>query len=70
MAAVVDTFTVTGTLTGVAAPAICSEAVGRLQLGAGDTAGVMAQLRLTVPLKSAAGKTDKSNLAVCPALTV
>jgi hypothetical protein len=65
--AVVATFTVNGALAaGSPEAANCTEVLERLQLGAGDTAGVMAQLRLTVPLKSVAGKTDKSNLAVCP----
>jgi hypothetical protein len=70
MGAVVATFTVTGTPTGYGAPAICSEALDRLQLGAGDTAGVMVQLRLTVPVKNAVGATARSNFAACPALTV
>jgi hypothetical protein len=67
MGATVDTFTVTG----CAVPlTICNVALDKPQVGAGVTAGVMVQLRLTVPLNIAIGVTTKPNFAGWPALTL
>jgi hypothetical protein len=60
----------TDTATGCAPlPLICTE-LGKVQVGAGVTTGVMAQLRLTVPLKDADAMTTRLKLALCPALIV
>jgi hypothetical protein len=39
-----------------------------VQVGAGVTTGVMAQLRFTVPLNDSTGARASLKLAVCPAL--
>jgi hypothetical protein len=65
MGAVVATITVTDC---VPLPLICTDELERLQVGAGLTTGVMAQLRLTVPVKAPDGVTTKLNVAFCPAL--
>ena len=62
--AVVATFTVTVC---VPVPVICTEE-GTLHVGAGVAAGVIAQLRLTVPVKDPLPAKAKLKLAVCPAL--
>ncbi len=41
-----------------------------MQTGAGVAAGVIVQLRLTIPLNDPAGVTARLNDAVCPAVTV
>ena len=51
-------------------PLICTVELERLQVGAWGTAGVITQLRFTVPLNAAKGATLKAKLALCPALTV
>jgi len=65
--AVVSTVAVTGWLP---LPVICTEEFDKLQVGAGVTDGVMAQLRLTVPVNPPDGVTSKLNFALCPALMV
>ena len=50
-------------------PVICTED-GTLQVGAGVTVGVMAQLKFTVPVNDPVGVMARLKLAVCPALTV
>lgn len=67
VAAVVATFTVT-----VCVPLalICTEELDRLQVGAGVTTGVMAQLRFTVPVNEAIGANARLKLAVFPAFMV
>lgn len=49
---------------------ICTEELDRVQSGAGDTTGVMLQLRLTVPLNDPVGARARVNFALCPALMV
>ena len=49
---------------------ICTEEPDRLHVGAGVTAGVIAQLRFTVPLKDSIAPNTSWKLAVCPALMV
>jgi hypothetical protein len=58
---------VTVTVTGVAAPPVTLTEPGKVQLGAGVTAGAMLQVRFTVPLNDPAGVRDKLNVAVFPA---
>ena len=41
-----------------------------MHVGAGVTVGVIAQLRLTVPVNDAIGASARVKLAVCPALMV
>lgn len=65
--AVVATFTVTDC---VPLPLIGTEELDRLQIGAGVTAGVIAQVRLTVPVNDPVGASTRLKLAVCPALIV
>jgi hypothetical protein len=65
--AVVPTFTVTDC---AAVPLICSDELDKLQVGPRVAAGVMAQLRLTVPLNVPDPAKLRLKLAVCPALTV
>ena len=62
----VATFTVTVC---VPVPLICTEE-GTLQVGAGVAAGVIAQLRLTVPVKDPVPAKARLKLAVSPALMV
>jgi hypothetical protein len=61
-AAVVATVTVTGV---VELPDTLTE-LGMLQIGAGDAAGLILQVRFTVPLNDPDGVSDKLNIAVCP----
>jgi hypothetical protein len=66
VAAVVDIFAVT-------AAAVLSATLtdaGTVQTGAGVTAGVIVQLRLTVPLNDPAGVTARLKDAICPAVIV
>jgi hypothetical protein len=71
MPAVVDATVATVTVTGCdPLPAICTEELDRLQVGAGVTTGVMPQVRLTVPLNDPVGARTRLKLAVCPALTI
>jgi hypothetical protein len=65
--AVVPTVTVTGC---APLPVSGSEELDKLQVGARVGAGVMPQLRLTVPVNDPTGVTTKLNFALCPALTV
>ena len=65
-AAVVDTITVNG----AAVPAVTLTELGKLQVGAGVTVGLMLQPRLTAPLNDAPGVIAKLKVAACPALTV
>ena len=65
--AVVPTFTVTVC---VPVPLICTEELDRLQVGAGVAAGVMAQLRFTVPVNDPVGASARLKFAVCPAVMV
>ena len=65
--AVVPTVTVTVWLV---VPLICTDELDRLQVGAGVTTGVIAQLRFTVPLKDSIAPKTNLKLAVCPALMV
>lgn len=64
--AVVPTFTVAVCLP---VPLICTEE-GTLQVGAGVAAGLIAQVRFTVPLNVPVGVKAKLKFAVCPALMV
>src|SRR5580700_1953933 len=64
--AVVDTLTATG----AAAPWVTLTEAGKVQTGAGVTAGVIAQLRLTAPLNDPAGETVRLKDAACPAAMV
>jgi hypothetical protein len=64
--AVVDTFTATG----AAAPWVTLTEAGKVHIGAGVTAGVIAQLRLTVPLNDPVGETVRLKDAACPEVTV
>jgi hypothetical protein len=64
---VVPIFTVTDC---VALPLICTDELDSVHVGAGVTAGVIAQLRLTVPANDPVPAMAKLNLAVCPALIV
>jgi hypothetical protein len=63
---VVPTLTLTDWVPG---PLTCTEA-GALQVGGGVTDGVMAQLKLTVPVNAPDGVTSRLKFAVCPALIV
>jgi hypothetical protein len=65
-AALVDTFA----FTAAAVPWVTLTEAGTVQIGAGVTAGVIAQLRLTVPLNDPAGVTARLKDAVCPAVMV
>jgi hypothetical protein len=65
--AVVATVTINGC---DAPPVSCSDELDKLQVGAGVTLGVMAQLRLAVPVNEAAAARTSEKLAFCPALTV
>ena len=65
--AVVPTVTV---IACAAPPLICTEALDRVQVGGGVTAGVIPHFRLTVPANDPDGARDKVNIALCPALTV
>jgi hypothetical protein len=65
--AVVPTVTVTDC---AVVPLICSDALDKLQVGPRVAAGVMAQLRLTVPLNVPDPARLRLKLAACPALTV
>jgi hypothetical protein len=53
-----------------APPLICTEELDRLQVGAGVTVGVMAQLKFTVPVNDPVGAIATPKLAVCPAFMV
>ena len=64
--AVVDIFAVAA----AAVPSVTLTDDGTVHNGAGVTAGVIAQLRLTVPLNDPAGVTARSKDAVCPAVIV
>jgi hypothetical protein len=57
----------TVTVSGAAVLVLTLTEPGRVQLGAGVTAGVMLQLRFTVPLNDPAGVTTKLNEALFPA---
>jgi hypothetical protein len=63
VAAVVETFTVTV----AAVPWATLTEAGTEQTGAGVTAGMIAQLRLTVPINDPEGVTARLKDAVCPA---
>ena len=63
----VATFTVTDC---VPLPLIWTEELDRPQVGAGVTAGVMAQLRFTVPVNPPSGANARLKLAVWPAVMV
>lgn len=63
----VATFTITVC---VPLPLICTEELDRLQVGAGVTAGVMAQVKLTVPVNEPVGASARLKVAVCPAVMV
>jgi hypothetical protein len=63
--AVVPTLTVTVC---VPLPLICTEELDRAQVGGGVTAGVIAQLRSTVPVNDPVGPMARLKFAVCPAL--
>jgi hypothetical protein len=65
--AVVPTFSVTDC---AVVPLICSDELDKLQVGPRVIAGVLAQLRLTVPLNVPDPAKLRLKLAVCPALTV
>lgn len=65
--AVVPTFTVTVC---VPLPLICTELLDKLQVGAGETTGVIAQVRFTVPVNDPVPANARLKLAVCPALMV
>lgn len=65
--AVVPTFTVTVC---VPVPLICTELLESVQVGAGVTTGVIAQLRFTVPVNDPIDAKARLKLAVCPAGTV
>jgi len=43
---------------------------GTLQVGARETAGVIAQVKFTVPVKELDGESSRTKLASCPAATV
>ena len=60
----------TVTVTGWAALLISTDELDKLQIGAGFTAGVMLQLRLTVPLNEPEGRISKLKCALCPGLMV
>jgi hypothetical protein len=60
----------TVTVTGAAVPAVTFTKLGKLQVGAGASTGVMLQVRLTVPLNDPMGVTAKSNVALFPAAIV
>jgi hypothetical protein len=49
---------------------ICTDEVDRLHVGAGVTIGVIAQLRLMVPVKDPTEVKSRLKFAVCPALMV
>jgi len=51
-------------------PVSFTDEVDKLQVGAGVTAGVMLQFRLTVPVNDPEGATSKLNFALCPGLMV
>jgi hypothetical protein len=69
MPAVPGAVVATVTETGASVPAVTVTDPGTVQVGAGVTAGVMLQLRLTVPLQLVE-LTARLNLALLPALTV
>ena len=60
----------TVTVTGAAAPPVMLTEPGKVQLGAGDTVGVILQVKLTVPLNARAGVTNKLKVAFFPAAIV
>jgi hypothetical protein len=60
----------TDTATGCAPPPLICTELGKVQVGAVVTIGVMAQVRLTVPVRDADGVTTRLKLALCPALMV
>jgi hypothetical protein len=61
----------TVTITGCQAPPLsCTDELDKLQVGAGVTVGVMAQLKLAVPVNECAAARTSGKLAFCPALTV
>ena len=49
---------------------ICTEALDREQVGGGVAAGVIAQLRFTVPENDPVGVSARVNFALCPAVMV
>ena len=53
-----------------AVPLSCTEALDKVQVGAGDTTGAIAHPSMTVPENEAAGASDRLNTALCPAVTV
>jgi hypothetical protein len=57
----------TVTITEVAEVPVTPTDPGTLQIGAGDAAGDMLQVRFTVPLNDPDGARDKLNVALCPA---
>ncbi|MGA8538715.1 MAG: hypothetical protein WB566_04410 [Terriglobales bacterium] len=65
MAAVVATLIVKDC---ICLPRIGTEELGRLQVGAGVTTGVMTQLRSTDPVNDLVGASSRVKLAVCPAV--
>jgi hypothetical protein len=65
--AVVPTFTVTDC---VPLPLIGTEELDNVHVGAGVTDGVIAQLKLTVPVNAPVPANANEKLAVCPALMV
>jgi hypothetical protein len=65
--AAVATWTVTGC---VPLPGICTEELDRLHVGAGVTAGVIAQVRFIVPENDAVAAKATLKLAVCPVVIV
>ena len=69
-AAVPDGVVDTLTATGAAAPWVTLTEAGKVHIGAGVTAGVIAQLRLTAPLNDPAGETVRLKDAACPEVTV
>lgn len=65
--AVVPTFTVTDS---VPLPLIFTEELDNVQVGAGVTDGVIAQLKLTVPVNDSVPANANEKFAVCPTLIV
>lgn len=68
--AVAGAVVATVTVTGVAMPPVRFTEPGKLQVGAGVSAGVMLHVRFTVPLNDPTGVTVKLNVALFPAVMV
>jgi hypothetical protein len=69
-AAVVEPVVATVTVTDCTALSLVCTELGSVQVGAGETTGVTAQVRFTVPVNEPVGVKARLKLAVCPALMV